>query len=138
MPCAKRTILLEYVLWYSCRYFGFCVSFLYSINLLVSSLSTVLRFFSGKLFYANCLGASFHGAVLGCASIASWVLDFIGTFLLRVLCAGISSVSFFIMCWAASCEERRGVDGCSTLEGGSTLGCIAFRGIWGVGMRLNR
>ena len=71
-------------------------------------------------------------------SIAYWVFDFIGAFLLRVLCVGGSYVSFFIMFWAASYGYRRGVSGCYTLGGGATLGSVTFQGRWVVGMRLQR
>ena len=112
--------------------------FLYSINLPVSLLSTVLSFLSGKRLYANFLGARCRGTVLRYVIIASWVLGFTGNFLLCVLCTGGSSVSFLIMCWAANHEDRHLVSGCSTLGCGATLGGVAFQGTWGLGMRLNR
>ena len=108
------------------------MSFLYSIKYPVSSSSTALNILSGKRLCANRLGASFRGTVLRYASIASWVLDFIGTLLLRILCAGGSSVYLFIMCWAASCGYRRSVAVCSTLRDGATLGGVAsgVAGVW--------
>ena len=119
-------------------YFGFRMSFLYTINLPVSLLSTALSISSRKCICSNRLGASCRGAVLRYTIIASWVLDFIGDFLLHVLCMDGSSVSFFIMRWDASRGDRRGVVGCSTLGGGTTLGGVAFWGSWGVGMMLER
>ena len=110
------------------------MSFLYSINSPVSLLSTALSISSGKLLCANLLGISFRGAVSRYAKIASRVLDFIGAFLLRILCAVVSSMSFLVMRWDVSRGDRYGVAGCSTLGGGSTIGVgatlggVAFRG----------
>ena len=112
------------------------MSFMYSINLTVSLLSTVMRISSGKCLCSNSLGASCHGTVLRYTIIASWVLDLIGAFLLHVLFTGGAYMSFFIMRWASSRGYCRGVAGCSTFEGGATLGGVAFRVIWGVGIRL--
>ena len=103
---------------------------MYSLNLPVPLLSTALRILSRKRLCANHLGASSRGAVLSYASIASWVPDFIGAFLLRVLCAGGSYVSFFIICWDASRGYRCGVSGYSTLGGGPTLVDVAPGVAW--------
>ena len=101
--------------------YGFRMSFLYSINSPVSSSITVISILSRKRLCANCLGASCSGAVLRYASIASWVIYFIGPLLLCVFCTGGSSVSLFVMCWTASHGDRRSIAGCSTLGGGAIL-----------------
>ena len=122
-------------------YFSFFMCSMYSINSPVSLSTTGLIISSGKHLCANRLCASFCIAVLRCVRIASWVLDFICAFLFRVLWEVASSLLSFIMRWAASSEDHRGVGGCSTLGGGATLGVIAFglivgfTGSLGVGTR---
>ena len=99
----------------------------------VPSPSTALRISSGKPLCANRFAASFFGAALRYASIASWMLDFICACFLHVLWEGESSLLFSLMRWAASQGDRRGVSSRSILGGGATLGGVSISDIFGVG-----
>ena len=93
------------------------MSFRYSTNSPVSSLSMPLIISSGKRLCANRSGADFCGAILRYARISSWVIDFNCDCLICVLWAGAYSLFYLLMRWDVSWGDRRGVAGSSNLGG---------------------
>ena len=109
------------------------MSFRYSTNSPVSSLSMTLIISSGKRLCANRSGADFCGAILRYARISSWVIDFNCDCLICVLWAGAYSLFYLLMRWDVSWGDRRGVAGSSNLGGTATLGGVSVGDIFGVG-----
>ena len=81
--------------------------------------------------------------------MASWVVELLFPFWIRVLWAGASASSYISLRWAASWGDRLGITGCaalggvntlgggtnlggSTPGGGTTLGCVTISEITGV------